>query len=140
MWKRILIGLTIGFLGMVLVLAAHIYVVTHPKEGQIPTLTLTKIEFQEPLGQERATLIRERMLQWEGVRDLRLNLAQAHLVCLHDLSVLSAEDLVSKINFHFKDSAALFRPDARSLSKSCPAIDRNSLTYRFGAFLQKTFE
>lgn len=140
MWKRFILGILFLFCSMLLVLAVHVYTVTKPNRGQIPSLTLTRVDFPrglEPLVSEK---VQERVMTWEGIRDVRINSVQGHVVFLHDLSVVDSDELVSKLNFHFNQGAVVYRPDAAMVSQSCPAIDKQSLTYRFVSFIEKSLK
>lgn len=140
MWKKLIIGIMGIFAFMVLVLAIHIYQVSRPKEGKIPNIALSRIDFPKGVDSLEMVNIKTHFSKLEGIKDLRINTSSGHLVCLYDNKIWKASDLVNKINFTYSLSAVLYRPSAEMLSQSCPAIDKNSLTYKFGSFFQKSFE
>ena len=140
MFKRIVFGLIFFFIFLVGILAVHIYMVTKPKAGSISSLTLSRIDFPQKLDSLQGLEIKDHLVKMEGIKDVRLNFSNSHMVCLYDRKELSGSDLVSKINFHFAQSAQLYQPSEEMLSQSCPAIDKNSITYKLGEFFQKSFQ
>lgn len=140
MFKRIVFGLVCFFMFLVAVLAVHIYMVTKPKVGSISSLTLSRIDFPEKFDSLDGISIKEHLAKIEGIKDVRVNFSSSHIVCLYDRKEFSGSELVNMINFHFSQSAELFQPSEEMLSQSCPAIDKNSLTYKLGEFFQKSFE
>ncbi|WP_373494115.1 heavy metal-associated domain-containing protein [Aquiflexum sp.] len=140
MFKKIVFGLICFFTFLVAVLAVHIYMVTKPKAGAISSLTLSRIDFPERFDSLQGVAIKEHIAKMEGVKDVRVNFSNSHIICLYDRKEFSGSDLVDRINFHFSESAQLFQPSEEMLAQSCPAIDKNSITYKLGAFFQKSFE
>jgi hypothetical protein len=140
MWKKFIIGVIGIFAFLVLVLAVHIYQVSRPKEGRIPNIAMSRIDFPKGIDSLGAVMIQTHFSKLEGIKDLRINADSGHVVCLYDNKIWQASDLVDKINFNFSLSAELYRPSADMLSQSCPVIDKSSLTYKLGTFFQKSFE
>jgi hypothetical protein len=140
MWKKLIIGVIGIFALLVLVLAVHIYQVSRPKEGGIPSIALSRIDFPQGIDSLEAVSIQTHFSKLEGIRDFRINATSGHVVCLYDNKIWQASDLVDKINFNFSLSAELYRPPAAMLTQSCPVIDKSSLTYKLGTFFQKSFE
>ncbi|ERM80946.1 hypothetical protein P872_10885 [Rhodonellum psychrophilum GCM71 = DSM 17998] len=140
MIKKILIGAVAIVLLLVATLAIHIYLVTQPKEGAMPTMTMSRIDFPSALDSLEGYAIRDFVKNTDGMKDTRVNLSMGHLVCLYDRNQKSPQEIVSDINDNFMTSAVLFQPSDDMLAQSCPAINKSSLTYKLGAFFQKTFE
>lgn len=140
MWRRFILGILLLFGALFLALTIHMYIVTKPSRGQVQALTLTRVDFPKGLDSLVSVQVQERMATWDGVRDVRVNVEQGFVICLHDLTLLDSEQIVAALNFHFNRGAVVFRPDAALVSQSCPAINKESLTYRLGSFLQKSFQ
>lgn len=140
MIKRILIGLVAFFLLMVATLAVHIYLVTRPSEGAITSISMGRIDISESLEPEQVEGILTKVKLLDGVKDVRVNQAAGHVICLYDRKYWSGDELTNWIADEFTVSASFFRPTEEMLSQSCPAIDKNTLTYKLGAFFQRVFE
>lgn len=140
MWKKLIIGVIGIFAFMVVVLAVHIYQVTRPKEGKIPSIALSRIDFPNGLDSLEARAIEMNLSNVEGINTVKVNIPMGHMVALYDTKKITASDLVDKVNNNYSKSAELFRPSAEMLAQSCPAIDKKSLTYKLGSFFQKSFE
>lgn len=140
MWKKLIIGVIGIFAFMVVVLAVHIYQVTRPKEGTIPTIALSRIDFPRGIDSLKAASIKTDFSKLDGINDLRLNIESGHIVFLYNTKIWQPADLVEEINLQYSISAELFKPSAEMLAQSCPAIDKKSITYKLGSFFQKSFE
>jgi hypothetical protein len=140
MIKKILITVTAVFLCLVSILAVHIYLVTRPKPGAITSLSMGRVDFESPLDSLEASSIVSKVRQLDGIKDVRMNSAAGHMICLYDRKSWSGDELTSWIVDEFSVQASFFRPTEEMLSQSCPAIDKSSLTYRLGAFFQEKFE
>jgi hypothetical protein len=140
MWKKIIIGIIGIFSFLVVVLTVHIYQVTRPKEGRIPSIALSRIDFPQGIDSLEAVSIKNYFSELEGISDFRQNIESGYIICLYDTKVWQSQELVEKINLHYSLSAVLYKPSAEMLAQSCPVIDKNSLTSKLGTFLQKSFE
>ncbi|AFL84776.1 hypothetical protein Belba_2210 [Belliella baltica DSM 15883] len=140
MFKRIIIGCLVLFSALVVTLAVHIYLVTQPKGNEGPNLAMSRIDFDSQLDSLEAVKIKTYTSLMDGVRDVRVNLASGHLVCLYDRNKQAPQDIVESISKDFLVQASLFQPSDEMLAQSCPAINKSSLTYKLGAFFQRTFE
>ncbi|TVP49661.1 MAG: heavy-metal-associated domain-containing protein [Mongoliibacter sp.] len=140
MIKRILFGIISIAAFFTAILAVHIYMVTQQKEGAVTSLTMSRIDFPEAIEPENGNQIKLHLVQLEGVKDVRVNFSNGHIICLYDRKAQSPHDLVASINENFMEQASLFQPSEEMLAQSCPAIDKNSITYKLGAFFQKSFQ
>lgn len=140
MIKRILIGLVAFFSLMVATLAIHIYLVTRPSEGAISSISMGRIDIHDTLDSDKVEGILSKVKLLDGVKDVRINQTSGHLICLYDRKSWSGDELTNWIADEFTVSASFFRPTEEMLSQSCPAIDKNTLTYKLGAFFQRVFE
>jgi thiosulfate reductase cytochrome b subunit len=140
MFKRILIGAIFLMSFLVGVLAVHIYMVTKPQKGSIATITMSRIDFPDSLSNEEGIQIKSFLMNKEGVKDVRVNFSNGHIICLYDRKRHSPHDLVEKISQTLKLEANLYQPTDEMLAQSCPAIDKNSITYKLGAFFQRSFQ
>ncbi|PRY84890.1 hypothetical protein [Mongoliibacter ruber] len=140
MIKRILLGAIFLLTFLIGVLAVHIYMVTQPKKGAVPSLTMSRIDFSESLEPEEGKEIISILDQVEGIKDVRVNFSNGHIICLYDRKAQSPHDIVAILNQEFKHQASLYQPSDEMLAQSCPAIDKGSLTYKLGAFFQKSFQ
>lgn len=140
MIKKILLGAIFLMTFLIGVLAVHIYMVTQPKEGAVPSLTMSRIDFPQSLEPEEGDKIKSLLSQLEGIKDVRVNFSNGHIICLYDRKAQSPHDLVATINQEFMYQASLYQPSEEMLAQSCPAIDKSSLTYKLGAFFQKSFQ
>ncbi|MBW3468440.1 heavy-metal-associated domain-containing protein [Arthrospiribacter ruber] len=139
MIKRILLGAIFLMLFLIGTLAVHIYMVTKPKSGAIPSLTMSRFDFPSSLEETTGESIKEFLKNQEGIKDVRVNFSNGHVICLYDRQKHSPHDLVLAINNELMQEASLYQPSDEMLAQSCPAIDKNSLTYKLGAFFQKSF-
>ncbi|GHB49680.1 heavy-metal-associated domain-containing protein [Mongoliitalea lutea] len=140
MVKRIIIGLIAIFLFLIATLAVHIYLVTKPSPGAISSISMGRIDFNKSIDSLETLAIVQKAKSLEGVQDIRVNVESGFLICLYDRKKWSGDDLSNWISEEFNMSASFFRPTDEMLSQSCPAIDKNSLTFKLGDFFQKTFE
>ncbi len=140
MFKRIVLGLTFVFVALIATLAVHVYLVTQPKQGAMPNMTMSRIDFDQPLDSLDAAKIKQYTSLINGVKEVRVNQNSGHLVCLYDRNKQAPQDIVEAITRDFYLTANLYQPSDEMLAQSCPAINKNSLTYKLGAFFQKTFE
>ncbi|MFN3800391.1 MULTISPECIES: hypothetical protein [Belliella] len=140
MFKRIVLGLMIVFGALIVTLAVHVYMVTQPKQGAMPNLTMSRIDFESPLDSLSAVKIKTYTSLMEGVKDVRVNKESGHIVCLYDRNKKAPQEIVDAISKDFYLSASLYQPSDEMLAQSCPAINKNSLTWKLGAFFQRTFE
>ncbi len=140
MIKRILLGIIALTAFLIAILAVHIYMVTQHKEGSVTSLTMSRIDFPQPIEPVNGNQIKLHLNQLEGVKDVRINFSNGHIICLYDRKAQSPHDLVASINENFMEQAILFQPSDEMLAQSCPAIDKKSITYRLGAFFQKSFQ
>ena len=140
MIKKFLLGGLITLLLLVGTLAVHIYLVTKPKTGGIPMMVMSRIDFPYALDSLEGITILHHLSQMDGISDARVNISAGFMVCLYDRNLQSPHDLVEEVNTSFSTKAVLYQPSEEMLSQSCPAMDKSSLTYRLGAFFQKTFE
>jgi hypothetical protein len=140
MWKKLVMGIIGIFAFLIVILAVHIYQVTRPKEGTIPSIALSRIDFSQSIDSLKSASIKTDFSKLEGINDLRINAESGHIIFLYNTKIWQATDLVEKINFNYSLSAELYKPSAEMLAQSCPAIDKNSLTYKLGSFFQKSFE
>lgn len=140
MFKKIIIGCLVLFSALVVTLAVHIYLVTQPKANDGPNLAMSRIDFDSQLDSLQAAKIKTYTSLIEGVRDVRLNSSASHMVCLYDRNKKAPQDIVESISKDFYVQANLFQPSEEMLAQSCPAINKSSLTYKLGAFFQRTFQ
>lgn len=140
MFKRIIIGCLVIFAALVVTLAVHIYLVTQPKNDGKPNLTMSRIDFVNQLDSLEAINVKNHTRKLDGVRDVRMNAKSGHMVCLYDRNKQAPSDIIESISKDFYLEASLYQPSEEMLAQSCPAINKSSLTYKLGAFFQRTFE
>ncbi|MFD2033493.1 heavy-metal-associated domain-containing protein [Belliella marina] len=140
MFKRIIIGCLILISALVVTLAVHIYIVTQPKANQGPNLTMSRFDFESELDSLESAKLKALTRQLDGIKDVRVNMKSGHMVCLYDRNKQAPRDIISHIDQDFYLQASLYQPSEEMLAQSCPAINKNSLTYKLGAFFQRTFE
>ncbi|MGY6559298.1 MAG: heavy-metal-associated domain-containing protein [Nitritalea sp.] len=143
MLKKIILGAVAIVFLLVATLAVHIYLVTKPKQevpGKLNHQAMIRIEFPEALDSLKGKDIHAFVSQVEGVRTARMNADAGHVVLIYDQRKTAPADIAQLINADFNAGATVFKPSDEMLAQSCPAINKNSLTYRLGAFFQKAFE
>ncbi|MCH7414467.1 heavy-metal-associated domain-containing protein [Belliella sp. R4-6] len=140
MFKRIIIGCLVIFAALVVTLAVHIYLVTQPKNNGMPNMTMSRIDFVTQLDSLEAINVKNHTSQLDGVKDVRVNVKAGHMVCLYDRNKQAPQDIIESISKDFYLEASLYQPSDEMLAQSCPAINKSSLTYKLGAFFQRTFE
>ncbi|WP_194778132.1 heavy-metal-associated domain-containing protein [Pararhodonellum marinum] len=139
MIKKLIIGVIGVFMALVMVLAIHIYQVTSEKRNQGPAFAMSKIMLNQELDSLEAIEIKQFILGKEGVKDTRINVRSGHIICLYDRNVWAPQELVDETNKAFTLNSSLYQPSQEELAASCPAIDKNSMTYKLGSFFEKLF-
>ncbi|MCH7408217.1 heavy-metal-associated domain-containing protein [Belliella sp. DSM 111904] len=140
MLKRILIGTTLLLVVLVTTLAVHIYAVTRPKPGAISHLALTRIDFDQSLDSLQAVQMTNLVNKLEGVQEVRVNKNSGHVICMYNHKEISPNDIAAMLKSETSMVASVYQPSQETLAQSCPAFNEESLTYKLGAFFQKSFE
>ncbi|GAB3660867.1 hypothetical protein GCM10028791_35040 [Echinicola sediminis] len=138
MIKKILIGAAAVALFLTALLALHIYLVTDDRTAG-PNWAMSQIDFNEDIDSLKSVSIKEKLLDTEGVRDVRVNGVSDYLIVLYDRKQHNPHDLVDRVNQDYRLQSSLFQPSEEQLAASCPAIDRGSLTYKLGSFFENAF-
>lgn len=140
MLKRIIIGIVIVFLLLLGTLTWHIYTVTQPQTGAISSMALSRIDLDQPIDDAAGDRIKSYLLSDTAIKDIRLNKEKGHIICLYDRRKLSPQEIISSLDEKMQLTGSLYQPSEEMLAQSCPAIDKNSITYKLGAFIQKRFD
>ncbi|MCH7400562.1 heavy-metal-associated domain-containing protein [Belliella kenyensis] len=140
MLKRILLGTTLILVILVTTLAVHIYAVTRPKTGAISHLALTRIDFNQSLDSLQAGSLSELAESINGVQEVRVNKSSGHVICMYMHKEVSPKEIADKLHSATSMMASVYQPSEETLAQSCPAFSEESLTYRLGAFFQRSFE
>jgi hypothetical protein len=139
MVKKIIIGIVGIAILLVTVLAVHIYQVTATKKNNGPSMAMSKILLHEELDSLTSLGVKFFIQENEGVKDTRINRSAGHAICLYDRNSNDVREIIEALNQKFELRATLFQPSAEELAMSCPAIDRNSVTYKLGNFFENLF-
>ncbi|WP_158859295.1 heavy-metal-associated domain-containing protein [Lunatibacter salilacus] len=139
MIKKIILGVAGIAVLLIGILAVHIYQVTAAKKSKAPSLAMSKILLHEELDSLSSLELKSFIQINDGVKDARINRAAGHAICLYDRNSADVRDIISSINQKFELQATLFQPSADELAMSCPAIDRNSVTFKLGNFFENLF-
>lgn len=136
--KRSLIGLLSISLILFTVLVIHIYQVTKPSPNPTMAWTLERIDVaQEDIP--NLTLAAKTIRNQEGVRTCKVNREQGTMVFAYDTGSGFEPNKVVEAISDITPTASLFTPSEEDLATSCPVMDQESLSYRFGNFIKNTF-
>ncbi len=139
MKKSILIKTFLSVLGVLMVLTGilvyHIYSVTRTKNDFRTTRQLSRIDFTQPLDSGEATKVRYYVGSLEGVESTHFNYASNILVYSYFPEKQSSENVFALVQKFGKYPAKKYEVNAEDLAKGCPAIDKNSFTYRSSSFV-----
>ncbi|MDN3670211.1 heavy-metal-associated domain-containing protein [Echinicola jeungdonensis] len=139
MLKKILIGACVVLFLLVGTLAVHIYLET--KDQSLgPNWAMSQVDFNADLDSLKGESIKKELLEWEGMRDTRINRTSDYLIVLYDRKKQDPNDIVKKVNADYNLQSTLFHPSDAQLDGSCPAINKNSVTYQLGSFFRKIFK
>lgn len=136
-WKRLLIGVGSTFLLLVAVLFVHIWMVTRPKPGDDQRVRqLARIDFQQELTPKvRAELVKD-FKAMEGTRTFRFNPDEKAMVYEIDPEIQSTEAVYQNLVVSNDFKAKKYAVPVAMKSGGCPAIDKNSFTYRLGKMFE----
>ncbi|AWW31924.1 heavy-metal-associated domain-containing protein [Echinicola strongylocentroti] len=138
MIKKIIIGAGVVVLLLVATLAVHIYMVTSSRPDG-PNWAMSQIDFNEDLDSLKSEKIKTDLLAIEGMREARINTKSDFIILLYDRKQHNPHDLVKQVNTGYEIQASLFQPSEDQLAASCPAINKNSLTYKLGSYFEQVF-
>jgi hypothetical protein len=134
--KKFLIYTFSIFFLLVVVLAAHIYVVYRPKAPDAYTRILARIDIKQQITAEDSTNINSWLYQQKAVDHVLVNPHTNIVVFTFFPIKASANEIVNnfKTRFHFKTER--FVPTAENLKSSCP-VASSSFTYKVYKLISK---
>lgn len=139
LFKKILLWGGGIFLALCLVLVVHIYMVTKDAKPVNHDLFLARVDFSEKIDSSDAAQIKREVVHLKGITNCYVNVKESTLVFGYRKGQQNPDDVVSKINAVSNHTATRFIPSEEDLAGSCPAIDKSSLTYKFGQFVKSVF-
>ncbi len=139
--KKYITRISISVLSLLLVgvitLAIHLYLVTPSEETHHQNWQLSRIDFEEPITDEKALEIHQALKSIDGIKATSINRDYRNVIYSYETSKLDANavyaEFMTKGNFNAKAHPA---PDLDNAG-GCPVIDRSSLTYKISALIKK---
>ena len=143
MKKRRILKIALYSFGVVLllcvVLAAHILAVTKTPADSHVNWQLSRIDLENPLDDAQAKQVLKAIKSIDGIKNTYVNNQQGTLVYSYQAGQLTNEEVynqfMTKVDLAAKPYVAPPIEDA----SGCPVMDKSSLSYKFSAFVQKTF-
>ena len=124
---------------LVVILAVHIYDVTHREQLPTKHWQMARIEFAAPLDSPLAIQLKERVQAHTAVKYSHINQEQRWLVFAFDNRNTNAETIYQSMKTTLPVASSLYKPSANDMAGSCPVIDKSSVTYKLGSFFQRIF-
>jgi uncharacterized membrane protein YukC len=122
-----ILGVLVLFSG---ILVYHIYVVTQKQNDFRTSRQLSRIDFTQPIDSIEATQLRYFVAQLPGVESTYFNYANNILVYTYFPEKQSSEAVYAAVMKQGKYTAQKYIVSETDLTKGCPAIGKNSFSYR----------
>lgn len=126
------------FVGLVLVLGVHIYMVTRPKAPDAHTQIMARIDIKENISKEQADKIAAWMNQQNGIDHVFINAATRIVVFSFYPVKTSASKLVHDFKASFNIPADRYMPSEEEMKNGCPVASTSS-TYKAVTFFKRIF-
>lgn len=124
---------------LVIILAVHIYDVTHREQLPTKHWQMARIEFAAPLDSPMAMQVQSYFHQHALVKYSHMNTEQGWLVFAFDNRNSDANSIYQSMKTKLPVATTLYNPSANDMAGSCPVIDKSSVTYKLGSFFQRIF-
>ncbi|NVJ48210.1 MAG: hypothetical protein HWE21_00080 [Cytophagia bacterium] len=143
MKKRLILRIGLYSLGVAIllcvVLVAHILAVTKPSNNTHVNWQLSRIDFENSLNDEQAQQILKAIKSIDGIKNTFVNNEQGTLVYSYQAGQLSNEEVYNQFTQKVDLAAKPYVAPPIDEASGCPVMDKESLSYRFSSFVQKTF-
>jgi len=136
--KKTLIGVASVFTLLVLLLIAHIYIVTRPKVPDANTRIMARIDIDQPISQAEANNITSWLYQQKGIDHVLCNPVNHNIVFTFFPVKTTANLVVQDFKSNYNIMAHRHEPSKLELSTSCPVVS-TSQGYKVYSFLKKIF-
>ncbi|MEI8279418.1 MAG: hypothetical protein WCG87_06615 [Bacteroidota bacterium] len=136
--KKTLIGLGSTLLLLAIVLCVHIYIVTRPKPLNAQSLTMVRIDIQQPIDQTDADKISQWLYAQKGVDHVLCNPQTKIVVFTYHTISTTANEIVRHFKSDLNYKAERFVPSEEDMKKGCP-MAATSVTYKVYNFFRHTF-
>lgn len=123
------------------VLVIHIYMVMGPsnmKYHNSNPMQLSRIDFEGPRNDSLLQLAEGIVRKTEAVRQTFLNKAHGSLVYGYRPGEVNPKAVFAKIE-NLPNRPKMYVVNQEQLANGCPVLDKSSLSYRLGAFIQSFF-
>lgn len=134
---RISIALSAVLVLSVLTLAAHLYLVTPASPQHHQNWQLSRIDFQEPITDEKAQEMNRALKSIDGIKTTSINREYKNVVYAYETQSLNSQEVFAEFMTKGDFKAVAFKAPKLSEAGGCPVIDRESFTYRFSALIKK---
>ncbi|HWK05970.1 MAG TPA: hypothetical protein VNS58_20155 [Puia sp.] len=135
--KRIALTVLSVFLSLVLVLCAHIYIVTRPKAPDEKTRIMARIDIKQPITQEDAARITAWLYNQKGVDHVLVNPQSAIAVFTFAPVKNNANQIVIDFKASLPYKAERYLPTAAEMTGGCPAMASSG--YKVISFIRNIF-
>lgn len=137
-WTRIAIAALSVFGLLVLVLAVHIYIVTHPKPMDAYTRAMARIDIRQPITQSDADKITAWLYEQKGVDHVLVNPKTEIAVFTFFPIQTTADRIVSDLKASLPYKAERYIPSAAAMKSGCP-VASSSISYKICSWLKNIF-
>ncbi len=115
----------------------HLYLVTPSEQTHHQNWQLSRIDFEEPITDEKAKEINQALKSIEGIKATNINREHQNVVYAYETKALNAHEVFVEFMTKGDFRAKPFKAPLISEATGCPVIDKNSFTYRFSALIKK---
>jgi hypothetical protein len=123
---------------MIVVLGAHIYIMTRPKAPTASTRIMARIDFKQDITNDDASKITSWLYQQKGVDHVLCNATSNIAVFTFYPVKANADNIISNLKSNLNYKAQRFMPSEKDLQNGCP-VAAVSLTYKIVNFFKQNF-
>ncbi len=125
--KRTLRFSLILFVGLLVSLAIHLFLIQKSKENQ-KVFAMGRIDFKAQTSQENLNGIREYTASINGINNAIYNSQERILVFIYEPKIVDAEMVLRKVKHHSKAVATRYISSETELKSGCP-VDLNKFSF-----------
>jgi hypothetical protein len=122
------------------VLVYHIYTVTRTKNDFRTSRQLSRIDFTQKIDSLEATRLRYYVASLDGVESTYFNYSGNILVYTFYPEKQSSANVFDAVMKHGNYHAKKYEVNESDLAKGCPAMAKNSFSYRASSFVSSLFK
>lgn len=137
MIKKALLSLLALVILLTGVLVIHIYMVTQKPVYDNAHIQMSRIDLTQPLDSINRATFTSNAKPIKAINRYVIN--DNNILITYDNRSINAMELHEKLSRNMTTTSKLYIPSAKNLENSCPVMDKQSFSYKFGKWIEKVF-